>query len=163
MSLQDISLPIDIPWQLMATSDDMIANHDKRFPHAMWKSSMAVFSYDPDPQKDILPEEILNSHREITYLKVVCSITSYVPPCEECPPPPAPVTTIEDYGENQANLDAWRKKCKIINDAETNGALYKGYYYWIMEPAVLLMATGLGFAMLGFALDRVFNPRLRDI
>ena len=52
---------------------------------------------------------------------------------------------------------------KIINDAETNGALYKGYYYWIMEPAVLLMATGLGFAMLGFALDRIFNPRLRDM
>jgi peptide/nickel transport system permease protein len=52
---------------------------------------------------------------------------------------------------------------KIINDAETNGALYKGYYYWILEPAVLLMTTGLGFAMLGFALDRVFNPRLRDM
>lgn len=52
---------------------------------------------------------------------------------------------------------------KIINDADVNGALYKGYYYWIMEPAVLLMATGLAFAMLGFALDRVFNPRLRDI
>lgn len=52
---------------------------------------------------------------------------------------------------------------KIINDAETSGALYKGYYYWIMEPAVLLMMTGLGFAMLGFALDRVFNPRLRDM
>jgi peptide/nickel transport system permease protein len=52
---------------------------------------------------------------------------------------------------------------KIINDAETNGALYKGYYYWIMEPATLLMATGLGFAMLGFALDRIFNPRLRDM
>lgn len=52
---------------------------------------------------------------------------------------------------------------KIINDAESNGALYKGYYYWIMEPATLLMMTGLGFAMLGFALDRVFNPRLRDM
>lgn len=52
---------------------------------------------------------------------------------------------------------------KIINDAETSGALYKGYYYWILEPAVLLMITGLGFAMLGFALDRVFNPRLRDM
>lgn len=52
---------------------------------------------------------------------------------------------------------------KIIDDAETNGALYKGYYYWIMEPATLLMITGLGFAMLGFALDRVFNPRLRDM
>ena len=52
---------------------------------------------------------------------------------------------------------------KMINDADTNGALYKGYYYWIIEPAVLLMVTGFGFAMLGFALDRVFNPRLRDI
>ncbi len=52
---------------------------------------------------------------------------------------------------------------KIINDADENGALYKGYYYWIMEPAALLMVTGFGFAMLGFALDRIFNPRLRDI
>lgn len=52
---------------------------------------------------------------------------------------------------------------KIINDANSNGALYRGYYYWILEPAALLMVTGLGFAMLGFALDRVFNPKLRDI
>ena len=52
---------------------------------------------------------------------------------------------------------------KMINDASSNGALYKGYYYWVLEPAVLLMITGLGFAMLGFALDRVFNPRLRDV
>src|SRR5215211_1817766 len=52
---------------------------------------------------------------------------------------------------------------KIINDANSNGALYRGYYYWILEPATLLMVTGLGFAMLGFALDRVFNPKLRDV
>jgi peptide/nickel transport system permease protein len=52
---------------------------------------------------------------------------------------------------------------KIINDAYVNDALYKGLYYWIVEPAVLLMITGLGFAMLGFALDRIFNPRLRDL
>jgi peptide/nickel transport system permease protein len=52
---------------------------------------------------------------------------------------------------------------KIIQDANSNGALYRGYYYWILEPATLLMITGLGFAMLGFALDRIFNPKLRDI
>lgn len=52
---------------------------------------------------------------------------------------------------------------KVVNDAFTNGALYKGQYYWILEPAVLLMITGLGFAMLGFALDRIFNPRLRGV
>lgn len=52
---------------------------------------------------------------------------------------------------------------KVINDAFTDGALYQGRYYWVLEPAVLLMFTGLGFAMLGFALDRIFNPRLRDV
>ena len=52
---------------------------------------------------------------------------------------------------------------KIIQDASSNGALYRGYYYWILEPATLLMITGLGFAMFGFALDRVFNPKLREI
>ena len=52
---------------------------------------------------------------------------------------------------------------KIIQDAQSNGALYKGYYYWVLEPAVLLMITGLGFAVLGFALDRIFNPRLRNV
>lgn len=51
---------------------------------------------------------------------------------------------------------------KMIEDANRNAALYRGYYYWILEPTVLLMVTGLGFAMLGFALDRVFNPKLRD-
>ncbi len=52
---------------------------------------------------------------------------------------------------------------KIINDAQFNGALYNGYYYWILQPAILLMITGLAFASLGFSLDRIFNPRLRGL
>ena len=35
-------------------------------------------------------------------------------------------------------------------------------HYWMLQPAFLLLLTGLGFTMLGFALDRVFNPRLRE-
>jgi len=52
---------------------------------------------------------------------------------------------------------------KVLSDARVNGALYQGHYYWVLEPAALLLLTGLGFAMLGFALDRVFNPRLREL
>lgn len=52
---------------------------------------------------------------------------------------------------------------KILNDAQNQSALYHGFFYWVLEPAALLMLTGLGFAMLGFALDRVFNPRLRTL
>ena len=68
--------------------------------------------------------------------------------------------TLAVLGLGDPVLPTWGK---IINDAWSNGALYKGYYYWILEPAVLLMVTGLGFAMLGFALDRIFNPRLRGM
>jgi len=52
---------------------------------------------------------------------------------------------------------------KILNDAYHAGALYRGYYYWVLEPALLLIFTGLAFSMLGFALDRILNPRLRRI
>jgi len=50
---------------------------------------------------------------------------------------------------------------KVISDARVNGALYQGNYYWILQPSALLMLTGLAFSLVGFALDRIFNPRLR--
>ncbi|NJD59694.1 MAG: ABC transporter permease [Anaerolineales bacterium] len=63
-------------------------------------------------------------------------------------------------GLGDPTLPTWGK---IINDAQQNGALYKGLYYWVLEPAVFLMITGLAFALLGFSLDRIFNPRLRGM
>jgi len=35
-------------------------------------------------------------------------------------------------------------------------------YYWALEPIVLLALTSLAFAGVGFALDQVLNPRLRE-
>jgi len=52
---------------------------------------------------------------------------------------------------------------KLISDARSADALFKGQYYWIIQPAVLLMLTGFGFALVGYALDRIFNPRLRTM
>ncbi len=63
-------------------------------------------------------------------------------------------------GLGDPTLPTWGK---VINDANREGAIYRGLYYWILEPAVLLMITGLAFAMLGFSLDRIFNPRLRGL
>jgi len=52
---------------------------------------------------------------------------------------------------------------KIIDDAYSSGALYKGYYYWVLEPSLLLILTALGFAFLGFSLDKMFNPKLKEM
>lgn len=63
-------------------------------------------------------------------------------------------------GLGDPTLPTWGK---ILNDAYFNAALYNGFYYWVLLPAFLLMLTGLAFAMLGFSLDRIFNPRLRGV
>lgn len=68
--------------------------------------------------------------------------------------------TLSVLGLGDPVLPTWGK---LLNDAHTNGALFNGYFYWVLEPALLLILTGLGFAMLGFALDRIFNPRLRGL
>lgn len=49
---------------------------------------------------------------------------------------------------------------KVIYDAITRG-VYHGYYYWVLEPVAMMILTGLAFAIVGFALDSILNPRLR--
>lgn len=68
--------------------------------------------------------------------------------------------TLSVLGLGDPVLPTWGK---LLNDAHANGALFNGYFYWVLEPALLLIISGLGFAMLGFALDRIFNPRLRGL
>lgn len=43
----------------------------------------------------------------------------------------------------------------------TKGAMY-GSRYWVLQPLFLLLLTGFAFALLGFALEQVLNPRLRE-
>lgn len=63
-------------------------------------------------------------------------------------------------GVGDISLPTWGK---VLNDSYKESALFMGDYYWVLEPAFMLLVTGLAFAMLGFALDRIFNPRLRGI
>lgn len=67
--------------------------------------------------------------------------------------------TLAVIGLGDPVLPTWGK---IIYDARVNDALYMGDYYWMIIPAVLLMLTGFGFALIGYTMDRVVNPRLRE-
>ncbi len=85
----------------------MLARHGNIFPNAMWKSSLAVFAYDPDLSD--LPE--IFADRELTFLKVVCSITSYVP-CIKLPPPP------QERGEMDVNYNQWLQEVDALKKLE---------------------------------------------
>ena len=68
--------------------------------------------------------------------------------------------TLAVLGLGDPVLPTWGK---VLDDAYMEGALYKGYYYWFLEPAILLTILGVGFSLIGYSLDRVFNPRLRSV
>lgn len=52
---------------------------------------------------------------------------------------------------------------RIIQEAFVNGALYKGFYYWVIEPSLIIVLMAISFALLGFVLDRIVNPKLKEI
>jgi peptide/nickel transport system permease protein len=66
--------------------------------------------------------------------------------------------TLAYLGVRSLYLPTWGK---VISDALTN-QVFEGHYYWVLQPVGLLLLTGLAFAMVGFALDTIFNPRLRE-
>lgn len=70
----NLSLPIDIPWRRLCVSEDMLDQQgcDRRFP-LRWRSSVAVFSYEPD-------EDYQNYEgMTVSYLKVAFTITGFQP------------------------------------------------------------------------------------
>lgn len=48
---------------------------------------------------------------------------------------------------------------RVISEALKFGVNW-GSPFWVLEPISLLLLTGLAFTMLGFALERILNPRL---
>ncbi len=67
--------------------------------------------------------------------------------------------TLAFLNVSEPNMPTWGK---VIYDAVQKGA-FQGNLYWVLEPVGLMVLTGLSFAMVGFALDSIFNPRLRKI
>ncbi len=50
----------------------------------------------------------------------------------------------------------------IMGDAFRNGAMYNGLWWWIAFPAMGILFATVAFAILGYAFDKVLNPRLRE-
>lgn len=51
---------------------------------------------------------------------------------------------------------------QIIERCFAQGAIYHGYWWWILIPSSVLVLITLGFAFLGYALDQIVNPMLKQ-
>lgn len=56
------------------------------------------------------------------------------------------------------NVVTWGK---IIDDALSHDVIIRHLYAWIFAPGFAIVLVVLGFTLLGYALDEIFNPRLR--
>lgn len=50
---------------------------------------------------------------------------------------------------------------RMINEAYYRGALLHNAWWWILPPIVGLILFGVGFVLIGVALDEIANPRLK--
>ena len=50
--------------------------------------------------------------------------------------------TLSVLGLGDPVLPTWGK---LLHDAQNNGALFNGHFYWVLEPAILLVIAGFGF------------------
>lgn len=50
---------------------------------------------------------------------------------------------------------------RILHDAQRFSATINGMWWWVLSPGLLISLTGLTFVLLGSALDRILNPKLR--
>ena len=50
----------------------------------------------------------------------------------------------------------------LLGDAYNGSALFYGYWWWVAFPTIGIVYTAVGFALLGYAFDKVINPRLRE-
>ncbi len=144
MSANVLSLPVDIPWTRLCVSDDMIDSKvcDRKFPYR-WRSSVAVFSYQP-PEEQQSYEGMI-----VSYLKVACTITGYQP-------------NLEEVGIKNRRVDSyWNSPAVIENYKETVNKYY-GCHGALLEVAVAPRSReGVPLSKYPYFAD--FEPKKREL
>ncbi|HZI62088.1 MAG TPA: hypothetical protein VFD62_15335 [Pyrinomonadaceae bacterium] len=79
MAATSLSLPIDIPWERICVTTDMLdASPDRAASMPpLWQSSMALYRYVPPDEYQIYPG------RRIVYYKLTCTVTNFQPKSEQ--------------------------------------------------------------------------------
>ena len=61
-------------------------------------------------------------------------------------------------GLGDPSIPTWGQ---ILENGFRTGAVYVGYWWWVLPPGLLIVATAMTFVLLTLGLEPVVNPRLR--
>ncbi|MSQ21994.1 MAG: ABC transporter permease [Dehalococcoidia bacterium] len=63
-------------------------------------------------------------------------------------------------GLGDPSIPTWGQ---ILESGFRTGAVYVGYWWWVLPPGLLIVATAMTFALVTLSLEPVLNPRLRTM
>jgi peptide/nickel transport system permease protein len=63
-------------------------------------------------------------------------------------------------GLGDPSIPTWGQ---ILDQGFRTGAIYVGYWWWVMPPGILIVITALTFVLIALGMERVVDPRLRTI
>ena len=63
-------------------------------------------------------------------------------------------------GLGDPSIPTWGQ---ILENGFRTGAVYVGYWWWVLPPGLLIVATAMTFVLLTLGLEPVVNPRLRTM
>jgi peptide/nickel transport system permease protein len=61
-------------------------------------------------------------------------------------------------GPDSSRVVTWGN---ILGDADLGFAIAQELYWWVVAPGLCIVFLVMGFAFIGYALDEIFNPKLR--
>jgi peptide/nickel transport system permease protein len=62
-------------------------------------------------------------------------------------------------GLGDPSLPTWGQ---VLEDGFRTGAVFLGYWWWVVSPGLLIVITAVTFMLLALAMEPVVNPRLRS-
>jgi peptide/nickel transport system permease protein len=66
--------------------------------------------------------------------------------------------TLSLLGLGDPTIVTWGQ---ILQDAHSGGAMLSGMWWWVVPPGLAIALMGMTFAFVGFAMDKILNPKLK--
>ena len=63
-------------------------------------------------------------------------------------------------GLGDPSIPTWGQ---ILEQGFRTGAVYVGYWWWVLPPGLLIVLTAMAFVLLALAIEPILNPRLRTM
>ena len=66
----------------------------------------------------------------------------------------------DSLGLGDPSIPTWGQ---ILDQGFKTGAVYVGYWWWVLPPGILIILTALTFVFIALGMEQIVDPRLRRV